>query len=77
MHNFVQVFFLFKHKKALILITLLQKHEPDVVFGIHNAKIDNASIFQTILRDLVPIVQFKKCEKYSWRSDTFSQVPGF
>ena len=29
------------------------------------------------LRDLVPFVQFKKREKYPWRSATFSKVAGF
>ena len=29
------------------------------------------------LRDLVPFVQFKKREKYPWRSITFSKVVGF
>ena len=30
-----------------------------------------------VLRDLVPSVQFKKCQKHPWRSDTFSKVTGF
>ena len=29
------------------------------------------------LRDLVPFIQFKKREKYSWRSVTFSKVASF
>ena len=29
-----------------------------------------------VLRDLVPFVQFKKSEKYTWRSFTFSKVAG-
>ena len=29
------------------------------------------------LRDLVPFLQFKKHEKYSWRSVTFGKVAGF
>ena len=29
------------------------------------------------LRDLVPFIQFKKREKYSWRSVYFSKVAGF
>ena len=29
------------------------------------------------LRDLVPFVQFKKREKYPWRSVNFSKVAGF
>ena len=29
-----------------------------------------------VLRDLVPFVQFKKREKYPWRSVTFSKVAG-
>ena len=29
------------------------------------------------LRDLVPFVQFKKCEKHPWRSVTFSKVVDF
>ena len=28
------------------------------------------------LRDLVPFVQFKKCEKHPWRSVTFNKVTG-
>ena len=28
------------------------------------------------LRDLVPFVQFKKCEKHPWRSVNFSKVAG-
>ena len=27
-----------------------------------------------VLRDLVPYVQFKKCEKHLWRNVTFSKV---
>ena len=30
-----------------------------------------------MLRDLVPFVQFKKCEKHPWRSVNFSKVAGF
>ena len=30
-----------------------------------------------VLRDLVPFVQFKKCEKHPLRSITFSKVAGF
>ena len=30
-----------------------------------------------VLRDLVPIVQFKKREKHPWRSVTFSKVADF
>ena len=29
------------------------------------------------LSDLVPFVQFKKCEKHPWRSVNFSKVAGF
>ena len=29
------------------------------------------------LRDLIPLVQFKKGEKHFWRSVTFSKVAGF
>ena len=29
-----------------------------------------------VLRDLVPFVQFKKREKYPWRSVNFSKVAG-
>ena len=29
------------------------------------------------LRDLVPFVQFKKCEKHLWRKVTFNEVAGF
>ena len=29
------------------------------------------------LRNLVPVLQFKKCEKDSWRSVTFRKVAGF
>ena len=29
------------------------------------------------LRDLVPFAQFKKREKHSWKSVTFSKVAGF
>ena len=29
-----------------------------------------------VLRDLVPFVQFKKREKYPWRSVTFSEMEG-
>ena len=29
------------------------------------------------LRDLIPLVQFKQCEKHSWRSDNFSKVAGY
>ena len=37
-------------------------------------------IYQDIcdaLRNLVPCAHFKKCEKHSWRSVTFSKVAGF
>ena len=30
-----------------------------------------------VLRDLVPFVQFKKHEKHSWMSVTFSKCAGF
>ena len=30
-----------------------------------------------VLGNLVPFVQFKKCEKHPWRSATFSKVAGF
>ena len=30
-----------------------------------------------VLRDLVPFVQFKKREKHSWRSVTFSKIAGY
>ena len=30
-----------------------------------------------VLRDLAPLVQFKKREKHPWRSVTFSKVEGF
>ena len=29
-----------------------------------------------VLRDLVPFVQFRKCEKRPWKSVTFSKVAG-
>ena len=29
------------------------------------------------LRDLVPFVQYKICEKHPWKSVTFSKVAGF
>ena len=29
-----------------------------------------------VLHDLVPVLQFKKHEKYPWRSTTFSKVAG-
>ena len=35
------------------------------------------NIICNALRDLVPFVQFKKCENNLWRSDTFSKVAGF
>ena len=28
------------------------------------------------LRDLIPFVQFKKCEKHPWKSFAFSKVAG-
>ena len=30
-----------------------------------------------ILHDLVPYLQFGKCEKHPWRGVTFSKVAGF
>ena len=36
-----------------------------------------SEIICDLLRDLVPFVQFKKREEYSWRSVTFSKVAGF
>ena len=30
-----------------------------------------------VFGDLVTLVQFKKCEKYPWRSVTFSKVADF
>ena len=30
-----------------------------------------------ILHDLVPYLQFRKCEKHQWRGITFSKVAGF
>ena len=34
----------------------------------------NIFIIFDVLRDLVPFVQFKTCEKHTWRSVTFSKV---
>ena len=34
-------------------------------------------VVRDALRDLVTFVQFKRREKYSWRSVTFSKVAGF
>ena len=36
----------------------------------------NVPIICDVLRDLVPFVQFKKCEKHLWRSVTLSKVAG-
>ena len=51
-------------------------------FNVSN-KITKAISFQLInlyisdaLRDLVPFVQFKKCEKHPWKSVNFSKVAG-
>ena len=38
---------------------------------------DFVLIIPDALHDLVPFVQFKKREKYPWRSVTFSKVAGF
>ena len=37
----------------------------------------NATEICDALRDLVPMVQFKKHEKHPWRSVNFSKVAGF
>ena len=36
-----------------------------------------AKIILDALRDLEPFAQFKKREKYPWKSVAFSKVPGF
>ena len=41
------------------------------------AKYEKLRIFVIALRDLVPFVQFKKCEKHPWRTVAFSKVAGF
>ena len=38
------------------------------------ANVDDDTILCDALRDLVPFVQFKKREKHSWRSVTFSKA---
>ena len=45
---------------------------------IRNASLQFCSLIQTCdaLYNLVPFVQFKKCEKHPWRSLTFSKLSG-
>ena len=43
----------------------------------HTLKIFHPEFICDVLHDLVPFVQFKKEESYSWRSVTFSTVVGF
>ena len=51
----------------------------DIIVGesfcqLHSTKL-NINCY--VLRDLVPFVQFKKRDKYPWRSVTLSKVVGF
>ena len=69
---------------SLILISLLKKEIMLVISSIANTakqwKIDIQSVTMRyrvdVLHDLVPFVQFKKREKYPWRSVNFSKVTG-
>ena len=54
---------------------LSKKTLPHVTFCIDDAK-QNKRFFDYMitLRNLVPLVQYKKHEKHPWRSITFSKV---
>ena len=48
-----------------------------LIYGLLGGNdIENSSIIRDALRNLVPIVQFKKREKHPWRDVTFSNVAG-
>ena len=38
--------------------------------------VDSKKVRQDALLELVPFVQFKKCEKHSWRNFTFNKIVG-
>ena len=72
-----------KNKSNLHQKGLLQNGEKSLCTGEQYAETEwevnkiliNSHIVY-VLRDLVPFVQFKKCEKHSWTSVTFSKVAG-
>ena len=63
-----------------LLVNLIQLKPPELWPELFESKIEDtdfflwfsysASIWEA-LRDLIPLVQFMKCEKYSWRTVTF------
>ena len=55
------------------LINKYLKANPNKYYVLLSDKYDTQCY---ALRNLVPIVQFKKCEKGPWRNDTFSKVAG-
>ena len=61
-----------KYLKKLIrsMISFLFFRWPKTKLVIKNTK-------NVVLHDMVPFLQFKKREKYPWRSVTFSKVAGF
>ena len=52
------------------MISFLFFRWPKTKLVIKNTK-------NVVLHDMVPFLQFKKREKYPWRSVTFSKVAGF
>ena len=56
---------------------LHKKIIPSVIWLRLNKKINFWFTIYNVLRDLVPFVQFKQCEKHPWGSVTFSKVAGF
>ena len=64
--NFLFIFILFTGK-LIYLNTLDVAHN-------HLESLPNGKFICEALRDLLPFVQFKKCEKHPWRRDTLSKV---
>ena len=54
-------------------LKLMEMHIPSPLRNIYAWRTSDSDV----LHDLVPFVQFKKCEKHPWRSITFSKVAGW
>ena len=63
-HDKCFIIFVVENLLSLLIIIFAKS---SVIFSVKFAKCD-------ALHNLVPFVQFKKREKYPWRSDTFNKV---
>ena len=55
-------------------LELMEVHTPSPLRNIYAQC--TIVLDSDVLRDLVPFVQFKTCQKHPWRSVTFSKVAG-